>query len=112
MGEEIDLPVIRQIPPIKDNQPNAPTYRLMVQKPRQLDNTYVNHFIATYGKRLRQLIFSIICDDTIEDDTRKILAQDESFQHILHGTKNEFDQRYKLFDLSGEFAESKALGHA
>jgi hypothetical protein len=59
--------------------------------------TYMNDFIGTFGKRVQQLILSIVLDDSIGPDIRKILAQDESFRQILDDTKNEFDQRYKLF---------------
>ncbi|MGC1931933.1 MAG: hypothetical protein WA667_23430 [Candidatus Nitrosopolaris sp.] len=54
--------------------------------------------LSEYDKRVQQLISSIVLDDSIKPNTRKILAQDESFRQILDDTKNQFDQGYKFFE--------------
>ncbi len=95
--EEIELPVTERMA-VRLNEPNAPYYKLIVQKPRQLDETYINDFIVACSRRVQQLILSIVSDNSTEPDTRRILAQDESFRQVLHDTKNQFDQGYTLFE--------------
>jgi hypothetical protein len=94
MKEEIELPLSKQIA-----VPQAPYYKLIVHKPRQfIGKTHMNNFMATCTKRVQRLILSIVLDDAIGRDIRKILVQDESFQQILDDTKNQFDEGYKLFE--------------
>ena len=54
--KQVELPVYESY---------LPHYELMVQKPRVLDETYMKDFIATCSKRVQQLIFSIVLDDSI-----------------------------------------------
>ena len=71
---------------------------IVQQKPRQLDETYMKDFIGSRSKRVQQLIFSIVSDDSIGPDIRRILTQDDTFRQILHDAKNQFDQGYNLFE--------------
>jgi len=72
-------------------------HKLMVRRPRQLNKTYMKHFAKTHCGVIQQLIFSIISDESIEPDTTRVLAQDETFREAIQDTRSKFEHRYNLF---------------
>jgi hypothetical protein len=72
-------------------------HKLMVKKPRQLDKTFMKNFEKNHRGVIQQFIVSIISDESIESDTTRILAQDETFMKALEDTRTQFEQRYNIF---------------
>ena len=87
--EQIELPVCESL---------SSHYELMVGKPRQLDESCMKDFAKDHCRVVRQLIFSILSDDSIDSDTLRILVQDNTFPEALEDIKTQFVHRCNLFD--------------
>jgi hypothetical protein len=69
--------------------------RLMVQKPRQLDGSYMKSFAKDHCKLVQRLIFSIVSDESVDSDAVRVLVEDNTFREALEDVKIQFDQKYK-----------------
>ena len=72
-------------------------FKLMVRQPRHLNEEYIKQFVKTHHGVIRQLIFSIISDESIEPETIKILIGDKTFLKAVQDTRNQFEKRSSLF---------------
>ncbi|MFZ0513447.1 MAG: hypothetical protein WAM14_17710 [Candidatus Nitrosopolaris sp.] len=70
---------------------------LIVQKPRQLDETYMQSFAKDHRGLIQRLVFSMVSDDSVDSDTLRILAQDDTSREALEDTRTQFEQRYNIF---------------
>lgn len=71
---------------------------LLVQKPTQLDESYIDFFAKEHYKLIQQLLFSIVSDESIDSDAVKILLEESTFREVLEDVKVQFDQKYTRFD--------------
>ena len=55
-----------------------------------------NTLQKTHCGVIQQLIFSIISDESIEPDTTRILALDETFWEAIQDTMSQFEHRYNI----------------
>ncbi|GEM_PF-2404834 len=72
-------------------------HKLIVKQPRQLDKTFMKSFAKTHRGVVQKLLVSIISDESIESDTTRILAQDETFLEAIQDTRSQFEHRYNVF---------------
>ena len=91
--EQIQLSVKRQLS-LSDKH----NYRWTVQKPRQLDESYMKGFAKDHCKLVQRLIFSIVSDESIDSDALRVLVEDNTFRETLEDVKIRFDQRYNRLD--------------
>jgi hypothetical protein len=71
---------------------------LLVQKPTQLDESYIKYFAKVHYNLVQRLIFSIVSDESIDSDALRVLVEDNTFREAIEDAKIKFDERYKRFD--------------
>ncbi|MGC2685588.1 MAG: hypothetical protein WA323_27335 [Candidatus Nitrosopolaris sp.] len=94
--EKIELPVSERMA-VRLNEPNAPYTKLIVQKPRQLDESYMKEFVITHRRLVQGVILSNVSDDSVDSDTLRILWQDDVFREASEDTRTQFERRYGIF---------------
>jgi hypothetical protein len=72
-------------------------FKQLVKQPRQLNEEYIKQFAKTHREVIRQLISSIIFDESLEPETTRILVRDKTFLKAIQDTKRRFEKRCDHF---------------
>jgi hypothetical protein len=72
-------------------------FKQLVKQPRQLNEEYIKQFVKTHCGVIRQLVSSIIFDESLEPETTRILVRDKTFLKAMQDTKRRFEKRCDHF---------------